>query len=352
MRWLRLTFSTLLISGCINSDPATDLVETYASRTANAIEKPFDLHLLKTAELYPTLPPRRERLAPIEPIREGLLELLDLRHCNLMQLVAERNTSLGRVATGSQRLIYELEFFPAAKTCIRDLEKNPDRQEMVANLKSIVEIKSASLPNQIWNSIYTSPEMEQHFSLGELPLPPNTPGLIAPITPTLERFAQIAALTQQSNWQTPDDITNLESHFETLYRSQFGAQWLASMALLTQTLEQTANAIELKLQGRPICFNRQQNNQSKILWNVFMNFYVNSLQPYIAQVEKEGRIWSELNRQIIYNLAETPRSQHIEYLFAEQGPIWHPYLSARKRHTEAWQQILEQCNLRPGSKQE
>ncbi len=78
-----------------------------------------------------------------------------------------------------------------------------------------------------------------------------------------------------------------------------------------------------------------------------MNFYVNSLQPYIAQVEKEGRIWSELNLQIANRLPTTYRNW-LDQLIDTDGKVWRQYLSARSRHTRAWQDILDQCGLRPG----
>jgi hypothetical protein len=78
-----------------------------------------------------------------------------------------------------------------------------------------------------------------------------------------------------------------------------------------------------------------------------MNFYVNSLQPYIAQVEKEGRIWSELHLQIADRLPTTHRNW-LDQLIESNGKVWGPYLLARARHTKAWQDILDQCGLRPG----
>lgn len=349
-RTLALSLLTLLLSAC-GGDEATQMLERYASRTGNAIDVDVDLQLHPTAELYPPLAPRRERLAELIEIREGLLELLDLRHCDLMQLVSDRNTSLGRVAKPSQRLIYELKVLPALNECIAKLGDQADKQELVTKLRTYAQTKQANFAPLLFNALYQTDEMESHFSFGQPALPPGDQGYLAPLVDSLERFAALAELNQQERWQTPEFTERLEESYEALYRSDFGGRWLTSMALLTQTLEQTSSALEERLAGRPICFNKRQNNQSKILWNVFLKFYVAELQPYIAQVEREGRAWSQLHWEILNPLQAVRQTELILPLLvtAEASPVWGRYLQARKRHTEAWQRLLEQCDLRPGA---
>lgn len=349
-------FSLLLLCSVLSacsSDEATALVERYASRTGNAIDVDVDLSLKPSAQLYAPLPPRRERLAEIPEIREGLLDLLDLRTCDLMQLVSERNTSLGRVAGPSQRLIYELKILPRLESCIALLEDDPEQQELRAKLQEFVKIKQVGFAPLVFNAIYNTEEMERHFSFASEPLLPDQTGYLAPLVPPLERLVEVAQLSQQRRWQTPTFAEDLESSFEALYRADFGARWISSMALLTQTLEQTSAAIEQRLAGRPICFNGRQNNQSAILWTVFMKFYVGELQPYIAQVEREGRQWSALHQHVLANLQGVP-SDKIRAFFDtdSRAPIWGRYLRARDRHTKAWQKQLEQCGLRPGVPQD
>lgn len=352
MRWRTLNLATLclLVAAC-NGNEAESLVERYASRTSNAIKVDIDLELKPTAEVLSPLAPRRDRLAEVPQIREGLLELLDLRHCGLMQLVSERNTSLGRVAKPSQRLIYELKILPELEHCILALRDDEQKAALTTKLSEYAQIKRAGYAPLLFNAIYQSDEMERHFSLGQPPLTPAEHGYISPLVETLERFQMLAELNQQVGWQTPEFTQQLESNFETLYSTDFGARWLSSMALLTQTLEQVSAAIEARLSGRPICFNRQQNAQSKILWNVFIKFYVGELQPYIAQVEREGRQWSELNMHILTPLSGVQTLSEIQPFFemSETAAVWGPYLRARQRHTEAWQTLLEQCDLRPGA---
>jgi len=350
LRPLLLSCLSLLLAAC-GADEATSLADRYASRTSNAIDVDIDLQLKPPAELYSPLAPRRERLAEVPEIREGLLDLIDLRHCSLMQLVSERNTSLGRVAKPSQRLIYELKILPEINRCLSALSGDEEKSELRTKLEQYAQTKREGFAPLLLNAIYNTDEMERHFSLGQPPISPGDEGYLAPLVESLERFGLLAQLTQQKNWQTPEFTESLETAYETLYRTDFGARWISSMALLTQTLNQASTGIEQRLAGRPICFNRKQNSKSEILWNVFVKFYVGELQPYIAQVEREGKEWSRLNKAILQPLSEIPESRLVALYFEtdESSPLWGPYLQARQRHTTAWQTLLEQCDLRPGA---
>lgn len=345
---LSLLLLSLTLTGC-NQPEAVDLVETYASRTSNAIDVDFDLTLQPATDLYPRLSERRERLTETPEIRQGLLELLELRHCDLIQLISERNSNLGRVASESQKLIYELKLIPALDRCIASIAGDAEFEELLARLAEIKAIKSAGFPHQLFNSIYNVAEMEQQFSLGETPIEPGEqPADSGAITAT-DTLASLVQLLSQAHWEAPAFTEDLESTYEQLYRSRFGGQWLASFALLTQTLDQSASAIEQRLSGRPICFEQRPNNQANILWNVFIQFYVGSLQPYMAKVEREAQSWRRLHTEIIDKLSPSvPQTSLIAIYFDQQGPIWRPYLEARDRHTQAWQAILEQCGMRPG----
>ncbi len=52
-------------------------------------------------------PELRERRVSIPETREGMLDIYALRECHITTLVAERNSTLGRVAPASQRWQYE-----------------------------------------------------------------------------------------------------------------------------------------------------------------------------------------------------------------------------------------------------
>ncbi|KEA62796.1 hypothetical protein ADIMK_3268 [Marinobacterium lacunae] len=330
------------------------MLERYTERVGNAIEQTIQTDYQQALAQRPALPPRRLRLLEIEPINEGLIDVLDFRHCDLLHVIAERNTSLGKLAGYSQRLIYELKILPALRAChARIIDQKldvPDRLKL--RLTQIITQKEQSFGALLWNTFYTSDEMEQQFALNQPPLPLQGVLELSSIKPALDHFVLLADLVNKSSWNTPEFGTALEEDFESLYRSNFGAQWLTSITLLTHTLERTADAIEQRLSRRPICFNNKPNNQANIIRNVFQRFYAGELQPYLSLVDRQGREWLSYHHRIMSQLPVPEAASnyfHVQLDLTAPEGIWQRYIDARDRHTRAWQRLLRQCGMMPGS---
>lgn len=342
-----------LLYGC--SEPnAENMLQDYTRRVSNALDEPINFEPGSTA--FPSLPPRRERLLVVEELREGLIDVLQLRHCDLLPLIAERNSNLGRVMAPSQTLKYELEFLPLVTACEQDLiirvEADPTLEPLLQRVRQIALHKQQQLPRVIWNSIYTSAEMEQQFSRSTEPLPLNAQGLINQAGKALEAFILISQLADTNEpWPAGHFIDDIESYYEQLYRMQSGQQWLRSVYLLSYTMDQVSNAIESRLKRRPICFDQQPNNRSVIIQNVFRNIYAGEFQPYLALTDQFGRYWQTSHQSIQKHLPLPPSSAvYFSQLFDSQieDGVLSGFHRARKRHTEAWQTLLAHCGLSVG----
>ena len=342
-----------VLSGCAEPT-AESMLRDYAQRVSNAIEYPIDF---QTGEIsYPILPPRRERRIDIPELREGLIDVLRLRQCDLLPLISERNSNLGRVMPPSQILQYELRFLPAIQQCEkRLLERISEEAELAELLNRVQEIrqhKETYLPYVIWNALYTSPEMEQQFSRSATPLPLQSAGHINQIQQIIDPFIVIAQVTgEKTSTLDSEFILSLENHYEQLYRIELGNQWLRSVALLTQAMNAVAEGIEQRLDERPICFNRQPNNRSTIIQNVFRNFYASEFQPYLANTDQFGQRWSKLQNELV---AELPVPKSSAEYFADifnknhNNGFMFAYDQAKSRHLAAWQRLLDHCGLMAG----
>ncbi len=348
MRLLVLLCLLLPLSGC-NQDPVTEQLHDYAYRVGNAIDQDIDLQLSDTLPSYPA---RRDRLLEVVDIREGMLDALDLRRCGLLTLIGERNSSLGKLAGFSQRLIYEIRFLPPLRACIESLESqvalNEDEQELLERLLSIHRIKQQNLPRVLANAVFNTEEMEQQFALGATPASQEQLNRFTLIDPALQRLAYLSELTRQHDWAVPKDIDRLEDSYHQLYLTPFGAEWLKSLSYLTQTLNQTAESIEKRLARRPLCFNRKPTPQARIIRNVFEQYYAAQLQPWMSAVHRSGQRWHDFWQEITLLLPMTPE---LEGYFADtllsNESLWAQYIQARDRHTRSWQRLLGQCGLMP-----
>lgn len=348
--WLLLS-ATLAIVGCDRSSPEA-MLENYASRVGNTLDEDIETDF-ETDGRLPLFPARRDRLQPLTDIRQGLIEVLALRHCDLLHLIAERNSSLGKVMPPSQQLVYELRFLDRLRSCRRRLDQTPNADsELLAQVNKIYAVKQRELPAALWNAIYVSGEMELNFSRGDPPLALSTDSGTPPAISALERLAGLVRLISKPDWVLPTLLDEIEQPYEALNRDRFGSQWLKSVLLLTETLERTAEGIEKREARYPLCPQQRPTPDAKILMNVFTKFYAGEVQPYLARVHRDGRRWRALHEELIHRLpAADAMLRYWDEVFAENNPdsLWRRYNDARDRHTRAWQHVLRRCGLMPGS---
>ncbi|NVK41323.1 MAG: DUF3080 domain-containing protein [Oceanospirillaceae bacterium] len=328
------------------------MLDNYATRVARTLDERLDIDLETRGQL-PLFPPRRERLQPLTDLRQGLIEVLALRHCDLLHLIAERNSSLGKVMAPSQQLVYEVRFLDRLRSCRNRLYSSQDSDpELLAQVNAIYTVKQRELPRTLWNALYASDEMELNFSRGDPPLPLEADSGVPPAIAALEQLASATELLSRPRWQPPELLTHIEDPYEMLNRDRFGSHWLKSLLFLTETLNATADVLERREQRYPLCPQQRPTPDAKILLNVFTKFYAGEVQPYLARVHRDGERWRRLHDKLIHDLpATTAMRDYWEQVLSEQNPesVWRRYVDARDRHTHAWQTVLRRCGLMPGS---
>jgi len=352
---LLLCCLTVLLAGCGRSTPEA-MLDNYTERVARVLEEPIDADLDGPTDIA-LLPPRRERLLPLTDLRQGLIEVLALRHCNLLGLIAQRNSSLGKVMPPSKQLVYEMRLLSQVRDCRTELAKQPDADpQLRQQLEDIHRIKARELPAVLWNAIYASSEMENNFSRGDPPLPlysedNNKDGSKAALL-GLQTLADLQTLITTPDWRAPAQLDDLEQHYQALEANRFGSQWLKSLWILTRTLEQTAQALERRELRASICPQQRPTPRAKILLNVFTQFYAGEVQPYMAHIDRSGQRWKALHQQLMTSLPATPAMLDYQWrTFADANPdsLWQRYIRARDHHTKSWQTTLRRCSLMPGS---
>ena len=347
---LIILFSSLLLLGCENQHPE-QMLETYSKRLSNSLDIDIKLDLSFPLQL-PAYPRRRERIIPVTDLRQGLVEVLNLRHCRLLNLIAERNSSLGKVMLPSKKMVYEIKLYAGLRDCLQKLNSTDTDTEIVPQIQDIFSVKEEEFEAALWNGIFTSEAIERNFSLSEPALPLKDEGGFSQSRRALEALSQLAKLNINRD-QQPDlsSIEKLETHYQSLYNSRYGSRWLRSVTLLSRTLDHTAMIIEQRLEKRPLCFKQQPTPQARIVKNVFNKYYAGQLQPYMGRIDRQGKQWLELNRNLLQSFTNIPKAmqEYRKLVLATDAPHWLNYIQARDRHTLAWQTLLQQCNLMPGS---
>ena len=343
-----------LLTACQTSAPQS-MLEDYAARMSTVLDTEINLSLTQAALALPAFPSKRERLMPTTELRENLWDVLDFRQCDMLKLISERNSSLGKVMPPSQKMRYELRFIKTLQNCRETLNaiKKPDDTQLAfqSRLEVIYQTKRDNLPLEVWNGIYGSNEIEQHFKIGKPPLS-LTADNNGHVQQALGQLAELAIIIQSGSITLPNWLDKVEAPYEVMHRSEFGSSLLSSLSMMTQTLDRTAEAIEVRLKRKPFCFPGHQPPQAKTLNNVFQKYYAGKVQPYMAVIQRQGNPWFTLHDELMsqFPAPSAMQNYHKQVLAINiENSLWNQWVKARQRHTNAWQKILGQCNMMPGA---
>ncbi|WP_415884075.1 DUF3080 family protein [Neptuniibacter sp. QD34_54] len=356
-RFSILIIVLISVGGCSRDTPEL-VLENYLYRLSNTLDlnqpQPY---LPKTRVQFPL---KRERILKTTEIREGLLDVLKLKRCDLLPLIAERNSSLGKVAKPSTKLLYELNFYHLLTQCRESLRNDSAIDtELLKRVNDIHRVKRDNLPAELWNGVFTAPEMEANFSRSQtaLPLVDNSS-----TQQSIEALQTLVNLTEHNLDQlgrTKPNKDHLNQAFKILHSNRSGPAIISSLELLTYHLDQAASLLEQRNSpNTPLCRNQSPNKTARILENVFYKFYIGEVLPYLAQIDRYASKWLDLNQQLLQNYTalsvSIPQSMetYSTTILSKTAPhgIWLSYQRARDKHTEAWQKTLKNCGMMPTQK--
>ena len=153
-----LALLALAMAGCSGSGPEAAFDE-YLGRLART---------LGAAPVQPVipsvtaLPAPRELHLEIQPGNLDALDFLALSGCAVQITIGKRNSSLGRLARDSQRLLLELEYLQLAPACI-DYQREQGESGLADTLEQAWQLKRRQLPASIYNATLGSSEYRQFW---------------------------------------------------------------------------------------------------------------------------------------------------------------------------------------------
>jgi hypothetical protein len=325
---LGLLLICLWFIGCTpNSDTA---LADYRDR----LERTLKLELPAPTALKAPMPELSDSPAiPISDIRLDLLDMLALDSCGLQpnqpslgHLIAERNSSLGKVMAYSSQLQYEMKLLRALTACLKDKNVPIDLRATLAN---IFAQKQQQLPARLLNFLLRDPQLRQQIYGSQRPLD-LTSGQGAETLIALQNLLQLKQKLLDHNYQEAS-VIDINQQLAVLYQGQVLADLQHSLrSNLTQL--QTLNQ-QLKLWNPAWCKAETQTILQQVLAQVF-----------IAQVQRQFAHQDGIAQQLIPTLialyADTVFSREIESRFYQP---WQQLHSELKIHIGWWQQLQSTC---------
>lgn len=325
-----LLITLLGLAGCQSDDPAKDMMADYYQRLGNVLDAPTPDF---TSPELPALPRKRNLVQPLKDLRMGVLDAYELRQCGLFNLIAERNSSLGKVADRFRQLDYELSFIDTAAQCLPQI-KDPSIQ---TELEQVLALKRKQRDTVIWNTLIDSDAWRGQWNLPAYTLTIALPAHSNAVS-TIDQFSHLLDNNPPSNESVIDWQESIEK------QRILGALFV-SLSYHTAWLNQTSELIA-NHQEKVLCGGNFDTTRLERLQTVFYKFYVGDVQPYLARVDGLYRdIAPALTR---FATLQTPDAFSAYKNAYWQGEAYRQYKDAIKHHADVWQQLFQRCDVKLG----
>ncbi|MFC4654286.1 MULTISPECIES: DUF3080 family protein [Rheinheimera] len=327
--WRTLFLLPILLSLSSCSDPVQSVWADYQTRLSRVTSVEFPPVASLPLTSLPSISQLRQ---PVAELELSLLNMLALRRCGLDQLVGERNSSLGKVQSVSQRFRYESKFLQQVQPCLRPGLLST---ELSDQLQLVSQRKRIDLPNQWINLLMLDPTLRQQWQPAAEGLPlSGQPGLTESLQ-ALHQLQRIQQLLEKEQWQALSE-QNAEDALALLYQSGYLSRWLHSVFSHLRLLQQTNSALE-QLQIAQFCpAGKAHGNQEK-LQGVLTQVFIPRIQQPLAQLDgayqqfwpllsalyQQSPLWPALQQRFDQPLQDLKQQLHV--------------------HVAWWQQVQHQC---------
>lgn len=314
---------TVVITGCFDDSPQK-YFDDYQAKIANVqdadeIQEDWELD---------SLPRKRELFIEVPSLSIGLIDSYQLRQCGLFNLIAERNSVLGKVADEFRNYDYQVALLEGVGQCLSNNELDP---EIVELLKEIEQQKLAQFPLHQWNLIYASEAMQSQMR-GSQWLRADIGEQVRQTRDALEHINR-ALNTPLVSGKTTEVQEGLEksSTLGDLYYS------LSRASVELDTITKQLSTFDANI----ICGEQRDTTKFRYLNNVFEQQYIDKVQPYMAQLDG---YYQQLAPQL--GMFDAQPDLHSYYFPIKDAH--HAFRSSTRRHVDYWQQLFKRCGRKVG----
>ena len=322
----------VLIGGCSYDDSAR--FQRYLDRLSRplatgvpAIDEPARLRLPNVGELQ--LPVAGEKL--------DALDFLSLSGCRLQVTLGKRNSSLGKFAPPSQRLLLELEYLQFAPECITYLHSQ-NKTEIAQLLESAYADKLTTLPERIFNATLGSQEFHAFWQrpahLADYPA--NTSSAVITALETIN--------THALRWLS-GDFSASNREFELLLSEVAGGDGgalILGLSLQERWLSGANAMIQTRVAAGGFCETGLKPASATIMENVVRKYFIGEIQPVAADLGRRQHqlipAIESLERTLSSALPENYRRWQ-----AQRQSVLDAAVNAPRRHVAQIKTLLDPC---------
>jgi len=282
--------------------------------------------------------PRPEQMPPVRSLKPSgnvssmnFLTSLRLGHCKAGQLIAERNSSLGRLEDGLMRYQQDIRLLAALNQCAEHPQSLQIKQELIA----AVDAKAGQEDYDLAVAVATDDALRNALSYGNNALRHVNE----------QQFTtDLNALKQLANWLTqPSETSELSVWREQLAQSDYLGQLYRSVVQMRLYLTQLEQHFP-SLPAAAGCTTKGVPERATVLRNVFLSFFIEQLQPTLAQLTQQYQRLQPVFEQLQQRLPQPELRQYLQQL-SKQGDF---LTDSSKSFVQPWQQLFKACEFTPG----
>lgn len=341
----------LLVSACSEHKQIESDLEDYAERLESFTEITIDQ---ANIDLALNAPQKKSLEREIEQVSINLREFYAFNSCALNQIVAQRNTALGKMQLPSSRFIYEYRLLDEFARCrslleqeLQALDESDENarvkiNNLIGSLDNWQNTKREQFPS-VWsnfitqsNEIYLSVSQSQDF-IAAAPSD-NFQG-----TRQAWQFLTDSYATKIDTRDEHRQITaaELENHLKELDTSRLLARMWRTQLLIAQSLDSISPLLETYL-ARNTCESANDEDEIKIMQNIFKIFFADKIQPLAAELNRYHYDLAPLLNKVS-DSSNLPNdfSDYVRYHTVSNHE---KYSASMRNHIQLWQDIFARCN--------
>ncbi len=330
---LKLLLSIILLSGCDQLfNPEQAMMEKYHQRLANVLN-------VSVADITPIpaikIPSRRDLFQSLPRLSLGLLESYQLRQCGLFNLLANKNSQLGKVQDAFHDMDYQIGLLRTLNTCLTDFPLSGEERIVLDNLYAQ---KWHHLYIHLDNLLLTSSAMQKQLTASDW-LSVDSKNQISRVNDAFSIFTELYSIPYKAISRLPQ--ISLVSYQEEIDKSRLMGRLYYSVANATHWLNETTLML-VAHQDKLSCGKNRDITQFRYLNNVFQSIYVGEVQPYLAYLDST---YQRLNSGV--ELVEKRMILHGQaYGLAEAHKA---FRNKTLEHVKFWQGLFERCGVAVGN---
>lgn len=329
----------LLLTGCYPGNPDA-VYQNYLQRLGRTLDMPAPA--VSPGVLPPRPRPGDIKLA-ITPGKLDALDFLAISGCAVQVTIGKRNSSLGRMAKPSQRLLLELEYLELAPECIT-YQRQQGRTEIADTLQEAWLLKRQQLPALIFNATLGSPEYRSFWRANAVDSSyPENSG--SSVITALEAINVLAGRWLAGNYRA--DNLQFELHLSEIAAGD-GGTLLAALGRQNNWLEAADRLLAQRMDRGPLCSGEFRPDAAQILPNVISKYFIGEIQPLSAALGQRFHQLLPPLAQLETAVTGVLPPAYLEWQ-RQRDTLLDKFYTAPRRHVEKVQAVLAPCEQNPAT---